>query len=153
MLRQQTRVKRPSDNLAPKSIAFVQCVGSRDSSLNHLWCSKVCCGSALRMAKLIKARHPETQITFFYIDVQSFGKDFHSFYDGVQKDVRMIRAIPGEIFKPTQDHLQVNYYEAKTGTPHQENFDMVVLSVGITPGGDTQYLAGFSIWTLRTPGL
>ena len=142
MLRQQSRVHRPSDSQAPKNIAFVQCVGSRDSSLKHLWCSKVCCGSALRMARLIKARHPETEITFFYIDVQSFGKDFTSFYEGVQKDVRMMRAIPGEIFKAAQDNLQVNYYEAKTGTSHQENFDMVVLSIGIMPPGNTKYLAG-----------
>lgn len=141
MLRQQSRVHRPSDNQAPKNIAFVQCVGSRDSSLKHLWCSKVCCGSALRMAGLIKARQPETEITFFYIDVQSFGKDFQGFYDGVQKDVRMIRSIPGEIFKTAQGNLQVNYYEAQTGTPHQENFDMIVLSIGITPRDDTQSLA------------
>jgi heterodisulfide reductase subunit A len=142
MLRQQSRVRRPSDSQVPKSIAFVQCVGSRDSSLNHLWCSKVCCGSALRMARLIKARHSETEITFFYIDIQTFGKDFQSFYEGVQKDVRMVRAIPGEIFKAGKDNLQVNYYKAKTGTSYQENFDMVVLSIGIKPHGDTKNLAG-----------
>jgi heterodisulfide reductase subunit A len=142
MLRQESRITRPSDNQEPKKIAFVQCVGSRDSSLNHLWCSKVCCGSALRMARLIKARQPETEITFFYIDVQTFGKDFQSFYDDVQKEVCMIRTIPGEIFKAAQDNLQVNYYEAKTGTSLQENFEMVVLSIGITPPGDTKNLAG-----------
>ncbi|MBW2603558.1 MAG: CoB--CoM heterodisulfide reductase iron-sulfur subunit A family protein [Deltaproteobacteria bacterium] len=141
MLRQQSRVHRPSDSQVPKSIAFVQCVGSRDSSLNHLWCSKVCCGSALRMARLIKARHPETRMTIFYIDVQTFGENFQSFYEGVQRDVRMVRAIPGEIFKAEKDNLQVNYYEARTGTPHQENFDMVVLSIGMNPSGDTKYLA------------
>lgn len=141
MLRQQSRVHRPSDSQVPRSIAFVQCIGSRDSSLNHLWCSKVCCGSALRMAKLITARHPETKITIFYIDVQTFGENFQSFYESVQKDVRMVRGIPGEIFKAEKDKLQVNYYEAQTGTPHQENFDMVVLSIGINPSDDTKYLA------------
>ena len=57
----------------PQKIAFIQCVGSRDAKLGHLWCSKVCCASALRMARLIKKRRPATEMTFFYIDVQTFG--------------------------------------------------------------------------------
>lgn len=142
MLRRHSQVNRPSDNQTPKRIAFVQCVGSRDSSLNHLWCSKVCCGSALRLARLIKTRQPETEIIFFYIDVQTFGRDFQSFYQDVQKDVRLVRAMPGEIFPAEQDRLRVNYYAAATGESLEENFDMVVLSVGMEPAGDTKYLAG-----------
>ena len=142
MLRREGIVKRPSDHRAPQKIAFVQCVGSRDSSLNHLWCSKVCCGSALRMARRIKTRQPETEITFFYIDVQTFGRDFQNFYQGVQKDVRRVRAIPGEIFPAKQDRLRVNYYAAAVGKSLEEDFDMVVLSVGMEPAEDTKYLAG-----------
>ncbi|MBW2365724.1 MAG: hypothetical protein JRF25_11850, partial [Deltaproteobacteria bacterium] len=56
MLRRDGRAIKPSNGVEADRIAFIQCVGSRDAKLNHLWCSKVCCGSALRMAGLVKAR-------------------------------------------------------------------------------------------------
>ena len=141
MLRQESRAIRPSDNSQPKHIAFIQCVGSRDAKLNHLWCSKVCCGSALRMARLIKARQPETKITFFYIDIQTFGKDFEIFYKDVQEDVRMIRAIPGDIFKTEDDSLRITYPDNTTHETREEIFDLVVLSIGLTPCSGIQDMA------------
>ncbi len=141
MLRQESRAIRPSDNSQPKHIAFIQCVGSRDAKLNHLWCSKVCCGSALRMARLIKARRPETKITFFYIDIQTFGKDFEIFYKDVQEDVRMIRAIPGDIFKTEDDSLRITYPDNTTHETREEIFDLVVLSIGLTPCNGIQDMA------------
>jgi len=142
MLRREGIVKRPSDHRTPQKIAFVQCVGSRNSILNHLWCSKVCCGSALRMARRIKDRQTEIQITVFYIDVQTFGRDFQNFYQDVQKAVRLVRALPGEIFPAEQNRLRLNYYAAASGKSLGEDFDMVVLSVGMEPAEDTKYLAG-----------
>jgi len=141
MLRQESRVKRPSDNMEPKQIAFIQCVGSRDAKLNHLWCSKVCCGSALRMARLIKARQPETEIIFFYVDIQTFGKDFEIFYKDVKKDVRMIRAIPGDILKTKYDSLRITFADNSTHETVEEIFDLVVLSIGLTPCKGTQDMA------------
>lgn len=141
MLRQQSRVIRPSDRAEPKKIAFIQCVGSRDAKLGHLWCSKVCCGSALRMARLIKMRQPESEITFFYMDVQTFGKDFQQFYEVVQKEIRMIRAIPGDIFKVENDSLRVIFLNPARHETSEDLFDLVVLSVGITPPDETKMLA------------
>ena len=141
MLRQESRAIRPSDNAQPKHIAFIQCVGSRDAKLNHLWCSKVCCGSALRMARLIKARQPETKITFFYIDIQTFGKDFEIFYKDVKEDVRMIRAIPGDILKTENDSLRITFSDNTTHETVEEIFDLVVLSIGLTPCKGTQNVA------------
>jgi heterodisulfide reductase subunit A len=133
MLRTDGRARKPSNGVAAGSIAFIQCVGSRDAKLNHLWCSKVCCGSALRMAGLVKTRQPETQITFFYMDVQTFGRDFDKFYAKIRKDVRLIRAIPGDIY-PADDHqLCVTFLDNTSSETLQENFDLVVLSVGMTP--------------------
>ena len=141
MLRQESRVIRPADHAEPKKIAFIQCVGSRDAKLGHLWCSKVCCGSALRMARRIKMRQPESEITFFYMDVQTFGKDFQQFYEAVQKDIRMIRAIPGDIFKIGNDSLRVIFLNPATHETLEDIFDLVVLSVGITPSQETKSLA------------
>ncbi len=133
MLKQSGRVKKQSENKLFQKIAFIQCVGSRDVKLNHLWCSKVCCGSALRMARLIKERQPETEITFFYMDVQTFGKDFEQFYKEVQENIRMIRAIPGDFYEMDDQRLKVNFVDNPTHETTEEIFDLVVLSVGITP--------------------
>jgi len=141
MLRQTGRVNRPSDNTDAKRIAFIQCVGSRDARLNYLWCSKVCCGSALRMASLMKERQPETDITFFFIDVQTFGKDFEEFYKNVQQDVRMIRAIPGDIFEVDNKRLKVTFVDNHTHETLEELFDLVILSIGITPCTGTKDMA------------
>ena len=141
MIKQSGEAKSPSDNKFPQKVAFIQCVGSRDAKLNHLWCSKVCCGSALRMARLIKERHPETEITFFYIDVQTFGRDFEQFYREVREDIRTIRAIPGDIYETEDQRLKVNFVNHPTHETREEIFDLVVLSVGITPGEDIDALS------------
>jgi heterodisulfide reductase subunit A len=136
MLKQTGEAKKPIDNKRPQKIAFIQCVGSRDAKLNHLWCSKVCCGSALRMARLIKERQPDTEITFFYMDVQTFGKDFEPYYQEAREDIRMIRAIPGDFYEMEDQGLKVNYVNNLTHETVEEIFDLVVLSVGITPCED-----------------
>ena len=141
MLRRDGRAIKPSNAADVESMAFIQCVGSRDAKLKHLWCSKVCCGSALRMAGLVKARQPETRITFFYMDVQTFGRDFDEFYTNVQKDVRLIRAIPGDIYPAGNDQLQVTFLDNTSSETLQEKFDLVVLSVGMTPCEDIQETA------------
>ena len=141
MLRRDGRAIKPSNAAEVESMAFIQCVGSRDAKLKHLWCSKVCCGSALRMAGLVKARQPETRITFFYMDVQTFGRDFDEFYTNVRKDVRLIRAIPGDIYPAGNDQLQVTFLDNTSSETLQEKFDLVVLSVGMTPCEDIQETA------------
>ena len=142
MLRQNSIAARPSDDRPPRNIAFLQCVGSRDITLGHLWCSKICCASSLRMSRLIKMRQPDTEITFFYIDVQSFGKEFDNFYHDVQKEVKMVRIIPGDIYPAENDCLKVIYYDARKKENCEEQFDLVVLSIGITPSTENLPLAG-----------
>lgn len=144
MLRAHSVPLRPSDGAAPARMAFVQCVGSRDASLGHLWCSRVCCASALRMARLIKMRRPATELTFFYIDIQSFGERFQDFYDEIRRDFRMIRALPGDVFQAPDESLTVVYYDSQGRQSHEEPFDLLVLSVGITPAGDAEELAGMA---------
>ena len=133
IIRETGMARRPSDGKPPDRIAFVQCVGSRDSSLGHVWCSKICCGSALRMAALIKSKRPETQVAFFYIDVQNFGKDFVSFYEKIKNEIRMIRSIPGDIFEISGQGLSMSWFDKETDAPVEQIVDMAVLSVGMTP--------------------
>jgi heterodisulfide reductase subunit A len=141
MMRADGRATRPSDRRAARSLAFIQCVGSRDARLNHLWCSKFCCGSALRMANLIRAREPQTRVSFFYIDIQTFGRDFDAFYRQVQENVHMIRAIPGDIFQTEDGSLKVTFVNNDTHETVEERFDIVVLSAGMQPCKENSELA------------
>lgn len=135
-LRKTGRLVRPSDQTTPASVAFIQCVGSRDAKLGHLWCSRVCCGSALRMARLLKARHADIAITVFYIDIQNFGKDFESFYHKARREFRFQRSIPGDIFENTNQTLKLTYVDDNDHASTEESFDMVILSIGMLPNSD-----------------
>jgi len=135
-IKETGKVVRPSDQQPPQSIAFIQCVGSRDLSLGHPFCSQVCCGYALRMANLICHRTPETAVTIFYMDIQNFGKDFPRFLEEARQQMRFIRAIPGDIQGGENDRLLLTYQQ-DDGLPSQkETFDLVVLSIGLMPGVD-----------------
>ena len=152
LLREHAVMKRPSDGRPAGRIAFIQCVGSRDAQLGHPWCSKICCGSSLRMARLIQSRQKDAQITFFYIDVQTFGKDFQSFYLNARENIAMIRAIPGDILRTDTDELEVIYFDPETNASKESLFDIVVLSVGLLPAEDNGPMARILDWTLDESG-
>jgi heterodisulfide reductase subunit A len=132
-LRLQGDIYRPSDNALPESMAFIQCVGSRDPHLNHDYCSRVCCGYALRMALKILHVHPQIQITLFYMDIQNFGKDFERYYEEARDSIRLIRGLPGDVYPAGNDTVSLSFYDEETRRTIKEDFDMVILSVGITP--------------------
>jgi heterodisulfide reductase subunit A len=141
MLRNSGKAVKPSDGVQPDKIAFIQCVGSRDSKLGHLWCSKICCASSLRMARLIKAGKPETSVTFFYIDIQGSGKDFEALYRNAKEVFIMIRAIPGDIYKSGEDQLKITYFDGMTKTNIDSTYDLVVLSTAMIPGAGTKEIS------------
>ncbi|MFO7716367.1 NAD(P)-binding protein [Desulfosarcina sp.] len=141
LLREKTLMKRPSDGRLAGRIAFIQCVGSRDARQGHPGCSKICCGSSLRMARLIQSRQNDAQIAFFYIDVQNFGKDFQCFYANARTSIEMIRAIPGDIIRTEKDELEVIYFDPETKVSKEAFFDVVILSVGLLPSGDNKRVA------------
>jgi heterodisulfide reductase subunit A len=151
ILKQQGIVKRPSDGTVPQRIAFIQCVGSRDVKQNHLWCSRICCASALRTAMLIKKRQPRAQISFFYIDIQTFGSNFEPYYRELPQHIRLIRAIPGDIIKE-DNRLRLNYFDNRSRRQLEEMFDLVVLSVGIVPAEGNAELSNMFHLSLADTG-
>ncbi len=138
--RMNGKLIRPSDGKEPKKIGFIQCVGSRDNRLGNLWCSHVCCPYALRMAQSIKYKNPDVDITVFYMDIQNTGKDFNEFYEKAKADFNFVRNIPIDIYPNKNDTLRTRYLK-EDGVPCDDIFDMIVLSVGIMPGGDNQKMA------------
>jgi heterodisulfide reductase subunit A len=141
ILREQGSVVRPSDGKTAQKIAFIQCVGSRDERLGNLWCSQVCCPYALRMAEKSKHKNADAEITVFYMDIQNVGKDYAGFYEKCKTDFRFVRNIPVDIFPMENDSLSMRYMNEEDGLCINEDFDLVVLSVGIMPGPDNSNLS------------
>jgi heterodisulfide reductase subunit A2 len=139
--REKGAVVRPSDGALPKNIAFIQCVGSRDERLGNLWCSQVCCPYALRMAGDIKHQHPDTEVTVFYMDIQNTGKNYPSFFEKCRSEFRFIRNIPVDVFPAENGGILLRYLSEDDSAAIEEAFDLVVLSVGITPGADNTSLS------------
>jgi len=141
IMREHGAVVRPSDGKTAQKIAFIQCVGSRDERLGNLWCSQVCCPYALRMAEKSKHLNADAEVTVFYMDIQNVGKDYAGYYEKCKTDFRFIRNIPVDIFPMENDSLSMRYMNEENGVCANEEFDLVVLSVGITPGPDNSNLS------------
>jgi len=130
---------RPSDKRVPEKVAFIQCVGSRDERLGNLWCSQACCPYALRSAEALKYKYPDMDITVFYMDIQNTGKDYSEFYEKCSENLNFVRTIPVDMYKTEDDKIQTRFMDDE-GKPAEGIFDLVVLSIGITPGADNKEL-------------
>jgi heterodisulfide reductase subunit A2 len=133
MLRSPDGVAKPSDGLPPARVAFLQCVGSRDRKLGHPWCSAFCCGASVRSALRIKADRPETDLTVFYIDIQSFGRDFDATWAESRQKLRFIRGVPAEAFQDGTAGIRLSYLDLELRRACDEHFDLVVLAAGMVP--------------------
>jgi heterodisulfide reductase subunit A len=133
MLRSEGDLKRPSNGSPPQSVAFIQCVGSRDKSIGRDYCSRVCCGYAMRLARLIRHRRPDTEVSMFYMDLQNTGRDFDRFYRELKEQIEFIHGVPGEIQASEDGRLIVPYADETEGRREQRVFDLVVLSLGLGP--------------------
>ncbi len=123
---------------APK-VAFIQCVGSRDRQ--HPYCSQVCCSYTLRLARLLKHRLPEAEITTFYMDLQNVGRAAARFEAAARQEIQVVRALPGDLRTTSDGRVMLRYLDDQSGRPQETPFDLVVLSVGIGPGADNAALS------------
>jgi len=136
---------RPSDSKEPRRIAWIQCVGSRNTNrCDNGYCSSVCCMYAIKEA-LVTAEHTsggDLDQAIFYMDIRSHGKEFDRFYEGAKaKGVRFIRARPHSI-DPGKDNCGVTLrYTTEDGRMQVEDFDLAVLSIGMEPSAGSQRLA------------
>jgi len=136
---------RPSDHRPPKRIAWIQCVGSRNTNgCNNGFCSSVCCMVAIKQS-LVTAEHVsgiDLDQTIFYMDIRSPGKEFERYYlDAKAKGVRFVHARPHTIEPGPGDSGVTMRYTTDDGTTKVEAFDMAVLSLGLTPPADARVLA------------
>jgi heterodisulfide reductase subunit A-like polyferredoxin len=154
-------VQRPSDGAHPHKVAWIQCVGSRDCRTPSAqgaeasageagaYCSSVCCMYATKEAVIAKEHDAHIEPTIFYIDIRSFGKGFEPYIDRAKDEhgVRYIRCLVSSVREvPTNHNLRLTYVafegeEARRPVVHEEEFDLVVLSVGLRPSAAARDMA------------
>jgi heterodisulfide reductase subunit A len=125
----------------PQDIVFVHCVGSRDRTIDHPWCSRVCCMYTAKQAHLVHEKIPGVNVTVLYMDIRAFGKGFEEFYDRVREEGAVYRrANPAEVLRKG-DRLLVRAEDTILGEFIEVEADMVVLAVGLEPRADTRRMA------------
>jgi quinone-modifying oxidoreductase subunit QmoA len=127
-------IVRPSDGEAPKTIAFVQCAGSRDE--NHLpFCSSICCMASMKQATYVRAQYPDAKIYIFFIDIRAMDR-LETFYADLKKDENVV-FFKGKVAKIEQDgptkNLVLRVENTATGSLNTINVDMAVLATGMQP--------------------
>ncbi len=128
-------VVRPSDGREPKRLAFIQCVGSRDETpQGKPYCSGVCCMYATKEAMVAMDHAKGLSTSIFYIDVRAHGKGYENYYLRA-KDVLGVRYVRSMVSSLKEDprtrNVTVRY--TANGQVQQEEFDLVVLAVGLVP--------------------
>lgn len=144
------KIQRPSDGKDVKSVAFVQCAGSRDE--NYLpYCSAVCCLASMKQATYVREQDRDSKVYIFYIDIRAPGK-YELFYQGLQEDEN-VSFIKGKVAKINEDpsgDLEVVAEDAISGKKVRVKVDMAVLATGMVPSTEALPMidldeAGFAI--------
>ncbi|GAB6062465.1 FAD-dependent oxidoreductase [Deferrisoma palaeochoriense] len=136
------RPVRPSDGRQPRSLAFVQCVGSRDAEAGQGHCSSVCCMFALKQARFAKERLPDAQVTVYYMDLRTFGKDYERYIrEAEAAGIRFVRAMPS-VVREVPGSRDLLLQVAAEGAGFEEvRHDLVVLASGFCASPSARTLA------------
>ncbi len=128
---------------APRRIAFLHCVGSRDEKVCQKHCSRVCCITGVKQAMELKKRYPEAEIFNFYMDIRMFGPGYEELYREAQlhSNIHFIRGRISEAAPTFDGRLQIKAEDTLTGRPLRMSVDLLVLLVGMRANADNAALA------------
>jgi heterodisulfide reductase subunit A len=138
------RPLRPLDGKPVHKVAWIQCVGSRDLQTDADFCSNICCMVAIKEAVLAKEKiHADLETTLFYMDMRTFGKSFQRYREQAESlhGVRFERGRVHSVIPDEKSGDMIVRSVAISGEATEEQFDMVVLTVGQRPAGGTSELA------------
>jgi len=137
------QILRPSDKKHPKKVAWIQCVGSRDPHRGKGYCSSVCCMYSTKEAVIGKEHCPDMEATIFYMDMRAFGKGFDQYVERAKKEygVRYIRSRVSHLKEEPITKNLIIHYETEEGEMVSEEFELVVLSVGLEPPKENEELS------------
>jgi heterodisulfide reductase subunit A-like polyferredoxin len=137
-------LKRPSDDKEPKRVAWLQCIGSRDTNqCGNGYCSSVCCMYAIKDSMIAKEHaHGDLDCVVFNMDIRSFGKDYEKYYNRAKDaGIRFVKCRVHSLdVVPETGDLSIRFVD-EAGNLMIETFDMVVLSVGLQVPESTVALA------------
>ncbi len=131
----QGHLTRPSDHEEPKKVAWLQCIGSRDNNkCGNGYCSSVCCMYAIKDAMIAK-EHADYDLdaAIFYMDVRTYGKDYEMYYDRAKNrdGIRFVKARVHSVIENPENRNLILRFADEDGNMTDEEFDMLVLSVGL----------------------
>ncbi|MDR1740708.1 MAG: CoB--CoM heterodisulfide reductase iron-sulfur subunit A family protein [Synergistaceae bacterium] len=139
---------RPSDGKEPKTVVFVQCVGSREASgigamKGKPYCSKICCMYTAKHAMLLREKYPDSEAYVFYIDVRTPGKNFDEFYRRAAEEygVHYIKGMVGKVCDEGNGRLTVRASDLIENRQLLIDADMVVLAAAVEPDPSARALA------------
>jgi heterodisulfide reductase subunit A len=146
-------VVRASDGHHPHTVAFIQCVGSRDIN-RYEYCTGFCCMYAIKEAILIKEHEPDTEIYILYMDMRTPFKGFEEFYRRAREiGITFIRGRPSEIIEDkATNNLLIRADDTILGEPIEVEAELVVLSTAGIPRSGTDELATILHITRGTDG-
>ncbi len=128
---------------APRRIAFLHCVGSRDEKVCQKHCSRVCCITGVKQAMELKQRFPGAEIFNFYMDIRMFGPGYEELYREAQlrSNIHFIRGRISEAAPTFDGRIQIKAEDTLTGRPLRMSVDLLVLLVGMRANDDNAALA------------
>lgn len=117
-----------------RRVAFVHCVGSRDLATGRGWCSQVCCPTALRLAGRMVRELPGLEATLFFMDLQRCAPGIARLFYDLPPEIHLVRGIPADVLSEPGG-LQLTFEDVSTATRRREQFDLVVLAIGMDSPG------------------
>jgi heterodisulfide reductase subunit A len=137
-------VLRPSDQVEPEKIAFIQCAGSRDLHEGVPYCSSVCCMYTAKESIITSEHSSKSKCYVFHHDIRAFGKNFYEFTQRAQKEygVKYFQTKISKIEEnPETKNLTIHYENLKTGELENFEANLVVLATPLVPSSGSQELS------------
>lgn len=152
ILGEKGRLLRPSDGEAPKKVAIVQCVGSRNSKAGVEYCSKFCCKYGTKIGQLLVDLDEGVDLDFYFMDLRTLHEpqdEFVTWAKGIKRKVekkkvprvRLVRSMPSMAFQAEGGKVILRAAGEKDEDTVEAEYDMVILSVGMRPQGGSSDLA------------
>jgi heterodisulfide reductase subunit A len=137
------KIKRISDGETPKSVAFIQCVGSRDRRVDQDYCCYIGCENSLKQATQIKEKYPDTEVAIYAMDIRTHGLGYEGLYRRAREmGIIIIKGRPSEIEEdPETKTLKVLAEDLYTGERLETTYEMVVLASALLPNDDAADIA------------
>ncbi|MBM4031468.1 MAG: CoB--CoM heterodisulfide reductase iron-sulfur subunit A family protein [Planctomycetes bacterium] len=131
----------PSPKGRGPTVVMIQCVGSRDTE--HPYCSRICCGTAIKNALHLKELNPKARVYVLCRDVRVYGLNERWYRQAREKGVVFLRY--DDAAKPSvaaeNGRLVVQAKDDILGRTLALDADLVVLSAGIEPHEDNRTLS------------